>query len=180
MLNLCIQYTQHSSCEGQFSSQSIQSLVLELYRHGLGLLWASLNQTKQKKYLKNCFRIKDFMKVFKLNLFFYPRKKIVSFQTNVLKKILLLKYSRHHFVIRDRHGSPEWRGFDEISLQMILNLQMILPLDHRYCINESLDFLQTKLYNSHNLYVQFKWKQNEISSLSLCLKQLSDVTNLIV
>ena len=50
------------------------------------------------------------MKVFKLNLFFYPRKKIVSFQTNVLKKILLLKYSRHHFVIRDRHGSPEWRG----------------------------------------------------------------------
>ena len=49
------------------------------------------------------------MKVFKWNLFFYTRKKIVSFQTNVLKKILLLKYSRHHFVIRRRHGSPEWR-----------------------------------------------------------------------
>ena len=56
-------------------TQSIQSLVLELYRHGLGLLWASLNQTKQKKYLKNCFKIKDFMKVFKLNLFFIQEKK---------------------------------------------------------------------------------------------------------
>ena len=36
-----------------FKAQSIQSLVLESYRTGLGLLWASLNQPKQKKYIKN-------------------------------------------------------------------------------------------------------------------------------
>ena len=34
---------------GKDLPQSLQSLVLKSYQYGLGLLWASLNQTKQKK-----------------------------------------------------------------------------------------------------------------------------------
>ena len=90
----------------QAKSQSIQSLGLESYRTGLGLLWASLNQPKQKK---NILKIKDFMKVFKWNLFFYPGKKIAFFHLNVFKKVLLVKGSVRHFIIRASHGSPQSR-----------------------------------------------------------------------
>ena len=49
------------STDNAIRPQSIQSLVVKSYRHGLGLLWASLNQTKQEKKI---LKIKDFMKDF--------------------------------------------------------------------------------------------------------------------